>query len=204
MPSTPPPGRWPAVRRALLGFIALALVTYGVFMAVRLVSLVKEREAADEVVAAVPPSPGQPAPEGEIRLERTACYGFCPAYTVSITSGGRVHYDGKEFVRVHGGRDLTIDPEPARALFAQIEAARPFAMASRYFIGITDNPTATLTITLGGRTKTIVDYPPCHGSEFGTATPLPLCELEKRVDEVAGVADLVECRDGEASYCRSP
>jgi hypothetical protein len=42
------------------------------------------------------------------RLERTACYGTCPAYSVEIRGDGSVHYDGRAFVAVRGDHSESI------------------------------------------------------------------------------------------------
>ena len=39
-----------------------------------------------------------------IKLERTRCYGTCPAYVVTIHGDGRVEYDGKAHVKETGTR----------------------------------------------------------------------------------------------------
>ena len=46
-----------------------------------------------------------------ITLERTACFGTCPIYTITILENGDVLYDGKDFVAVKGGQKTEIDPE---------------------------------------------------------------------------------------------
>ena len=37
-----------------------------------------------------------------ITLERTACFGVCPVYKLTVYGDGRVVYEGKRFVRVEG------------------------------------------------------------------------------------------------------
>src|SRR5919202_5807692 len=38
----------------------------------------------------------------EVTLERTACFGTCPAYKVTIRSDGTIIYEGREFVQMKG------------------------------------------------------------------------------------------------------
>jgi hypothetical protein len=116
-----------------------------------------------------------------------------------------VSYEGKAFVRVHGKQVKQIAPEKAQALLQHFANARLFDMRSEYVEAITDNPTANVTFTMGGRTKTIRDYPPCHSKEFGsTGTPTELCALETEMDEVTGTAAWVECKnDADVPYCRT-
>lgn len=74
-----------------------------------------------------------------------------------------------------------------------------------YRIGITDNPTAELTLYANGRTKKVVDYPPCHYDDAAPELrpPRALCELERAVDELANSKQWVSCRDdaGAAAAC---
>src|SRR5712691_7505714 len=42
----------------------------------------------------------QEQPQVVITLERTMCYGTCPAYTLRITGDGSVEYEGMRYVRV--------------------------------------------------------------------------------------------------------
>ena len=46
-----------------------------------------------------------------ITLERTACFGTCPVYQVSIFEDGTVMYNGENFVDVTGEQTSSIDPE---------------------------------------------------------------------------------------------
>jgi hypothetical protein len=42
------------------------------------------------------------APISSIKLERTACLGTCPIYSVTIFSVGRLEYKGEMFVKAKG------------------------------------------------------------------------------------------------------
>jgi hypothetical protein len=138
-------------------------------------------------------------------LERTECYGFCPAYRVEIRGDGTVVYDGRRFVRVTGKQTSRAPAEKVAALFEHFERAGFTAMDAEYTYPVTDNPTATLTFTVNGKAKSVRDYPPCHKESVNAAAPPPpeLCALEKEVDEVAGTRQWTVCIDdaGADSYC---
>jgi len=112
-----------------------------------------------------------------ITLERTICFGTCPAYTVTITGDGRVEYEGKEFVQVKGRASATIRPQDVAALVEAFEKARYFELQDKYTANITDMPTTITSIRLDGRYKRIVDY---------YNAPPGLKELERLIDRVAG------------------
>src|ERR1700680_1928962 len=51
-----------------------------------------------------------------IQLERTGCYGTCPAYSVTIHGDGKVEYNGKSHVKEMGTREVRIETDKIRAL----------------------------------------------------------------------------------------
>lgn len=132
------------------------------------------------------PALAQDSTRAVITLERTTCFGTCPAYTVRITSDGRVDYEGKQFVRVTGHVSADIPAEDVAALVDAFDQIGYFTLDDSYrFVVhadgthsfVTDLPTTTTSIQLGNRTKKIVDY---------VGAPAVLKELERRIDAVAG------------------
>jgi hypothetical protein len=124
------------------------------------------------------------APSGSsvmLSLERTACYGRCPIYTVTVLRDGTVKWEGKQFVKVTGKATAKL---PATALTALAEAfkrADYFALADKYdSYDVTDHPSAITSYADGGKTKTIHHY---HGDR---SAPEKLSELESKVDELVG------------------
>ena len=120
-----------------------------------------------------------------ITLERTTCFGTCPAYSVRITGDGHVHYEGREFVRVVGPADATIARESVAALVAEFERIGYARLNERYdsIVNadgtrsfVTDLPTTTTSIRVGSELKRVVDY---------LGGPPALKALERRIDEVA-------------------
>jgi Domain of unknown function (DUF6438) len=90
-----------------------------------------------------------------ITLERTTCFGTCPAYSVRITSDGSVDYEGKQFVRVTGHVSATVPAEDVAGLVDAFEQIGYFGLDDSYrFVVnadgshslVTDLPT---TLTLG-------------------------------------------------------
>ena len=120
-----------------------------------------------------------PKTEGRIQitLERTACFGMCPVYRVTLSDDGTVEYDGRQFVRVTGTHTCKIDRDAVASLAREMDAAGYFALQDRYTEHITDLPTTRTSLRIGQRFKSIEDY-------FGA--PDALHRLETRIDEVAG------------------
>lgn len=129
-----------------------------------------------------------------VRLERSVCFGVCPAYWVEIGPEGTVDYDGKSFVGVRGRVSSRVDRAAVAALVERLERAGFFRLewqdpCSRT---VTDSPTSTITFVHGGRKRTIADY------RGNSCMPPGLRELEDEVDRVAHTATWVKC---DADYC---
>ena len=127
------------------------------------------------------PLPAYDASSVRITLERTGCFGSCPAYTVSIDGDGSILFDGRSYVAETGRRRGTVDPAAVRALYDQFRIANFMSLDDRYVTDITDNPTYTLTLETAGIRKTVVDY---VGAKAGM--PDTVIALEDAVDRVAG------------------
>ena len=120
-----------------------------------------------------------------IKLERTACFGECPVYSVSIDALGNVTYEGTKFVRVEGRQADRIQVPRVAALLATAERIGFFDLRDRYRTirnpdgtetMMTDLPTAYVTITRGGRSKRVEDY---------LGAPQALKQLEQLIDDTA-------------------
>jgi len=119
-----------------------------------------------------------------IVLERTRCYGTCPAYRLSLTRTGQVRFVSVWPEDTPPGAG-TIAPADFAALVD--EAARigfwelPARIEGSRFCPTyaTDLPTATVTIHAGARTRSVIDYRGCTGVP-------ELRALESRIASVAG------------------
>jgi hypothetical protein len=118
-----------------------------------------------------------------ITLERTACFGTCPIYTVAIYADGTVVYNGERFVDVTGQQTGSIDPETVKQLVAGFEAAGYFDWNDSYTdMHVTDQPTITTSITRDGITKQIARY------TGDSSAPLALPYLENWIDLAANTS----------------
>jgi hypothetical protein len=147
--------------------------------------------------APAPPRAAQPGPVAKISdadlkraaitLERGACYGPCPIYRVRIAGDGRVSFAGESFVRTKHPKPARIGRDAVRRLFAEFERADFFALPDVYSMAHcacevrTDNPSATITLTWRGRTRTLEH-------DYGCPCVPPTFErLEAAVDSAARV-----------------
>ena len=124
-----------------------------------------------------------------ISLERTPCYGTCPVYTVTITGTGAVRFVGTRFTTQVGEAAADIPPARVDSLLAELRAGGYFELADAYVAEApacgrysTDSPTVITSVEAHGVRKEVRHDYGCGGA------PQALAGLERRIDEVAGVA----------------
>jgi hypothetical protein len=136
----------------------------------------------------------------KIELTRSACYGSCPDYKVSIDGAGNVVFSTREApadpvsgvhrefsfgrgVLVEGVHRAKIDRATLDALIAQFRDAHFFGLKKEYFYSVTDNPTQVVRFASGPSEMTVTDY-------VGTAAGLPPAAkaLEQAIDQAADTA----------------
>jgi Domain of unknown function (DUF6438) len=117
-------------------------------------------------------------------------FGTCPAYSVTIFGDGTVHYTGDRFVLVPGNHSAHISPDAVRDLLQQFRKADFLSAKDKYVGNWTDNPTQTITLTIGPQTKTVTDY---VGTDDGL--PLAIRNLEQQIDEMADTARWIKSDD---------
>jgi hypothetical protein len=100
------------------------------------------------------PSPTEPAPPepagASLSLQRTACFGACPTYEVTLFESGVAVYRGREHVTVVGDERRAIDPAKVGALLREADElfARKGLPTKPAGCG-TDAPVFVLTIRRG-------------------------------------------------------
>jgi len=144
------------------------------------VAIVSESVREEEITGAHIPTPQVPLEQVRIRLDRSGCYGWCPVYSVEVRGDGTVTYNGQRYVNVEGTHTYRIPPGDVARLVESLRARDLWSLRPSYRAPITDNPTYTLTLDLGGQVKEIEDY---VGRMVGM--PVLVTEFEDEVDRVA-------------------
>lgn len=127
-----------------------------------------------------------------ITLERGVCFGRCPQYTLTITSDGSVIFDGKKDTKVLGKAEGMVSREDLKRLVVQFDKIKFFQLEDRYDyntcpVAATDAPSATVSLRLNGKAKTVYHYLGCvENNADHTSFPPGLLELEKMIDESTG------------------
>ena len=145
------------------------------------------------------PASGQrtPVPADSLVLERTLCYGTCPAYRLSITAAGRVFFVSRNPGDSSRTAADTVSPAVLRDLVARatvigfdelpdrIDGSRTLCQDVA-----TDHPTATLTIFRGSAQKRVVDYLGCYARSDHSVVSIvgSLRAFESAVDSAVGSA----------------
>jgi ankyrin repeat protein len=118
-----------------------------------------------------------------LSLARTSCFGSCPAYTLTIAGNGDVTFTTESSyssVATPGTHHAHIPPDAVRDLLSRFRQANFLSALDQYQCGWTDMPTETLTLTLNGITKSVIDY---GGETVGL--PDSISALEEDLDHTA-------------------
>lgn len=120
-----------------------------------------------------------------VTLQRTACFGTCPVYSLEIFENGFIKFVGKQFVQAPGEHRTVISQDEVDNLISTFLKADYFAMRDSYETcvdakgvvwQVSDLPTEYSSLRVGERKKSIRDY---------ACAPRELMELELEVDRVA-------------------
>jgi hypothetical protein len=115
-----------------------------------------------------------------IQLERSFCYGGCPAYVVDVAEDGSVTYEGTSSVAVSGRFQDRITPAAVATLVDKFDRANFFSLKNEYTASFPDGVSYRISLTVDGRTKTVTDY---EGRTVGM--PKAVTELEDAIDRIA-------------------
>jgi len=128
-----------------------------------------------------------------LTLERTLCYGTCPAYRLRLSATGEARFESRN--PGDEGRNA-VDNMPARTLSHLIARAIQFGFfelpseiaGDRVLCGdrATDHPTVTTTVFTQGATKTVIDYHGCFETNDHLVPPAirQLRDFEDQIDSV--------------------
>jgi Domain of unknown function (DUF6438) len=154
----------------------------------RRAAVAAQRAACGERQTDVPPPPVG----SKVVLERTRCYGKCPAYSLTVHPDGRVEFDGKSDVAVSGHQSYGIERKKARDVFDLLERVHFEKLDEEYLSSATDHPLAKITLVRGDIDHSVVADGPCSTS---SAINAGLCYLTQRIDELAESERFVSSAD---------
>jgi len=110
-----------------------------------------------------------------------------------------VVFEGNANVKVKGRSETRIDPENVQLLIKSFKKAKFFSLRNRYSLPEDgcrlhdgDAPSATISIVLNGKSKSIDHYLGCH-QKRGTSVRT-LIKLENLIDHVTNTAQWIDTR----------
>jgi len=144
-----------------------------------------------------------------LRMERTMCYGTCPAYVLTVEPDGIILFEGKNYTKTIGKAESLLSKEKLSQLVVEIEKVNFFSFKDSYTedsgncpTTATDNPSVTISVKLNDKEKTIKHYLGCselyepakHNSSNMRVQkswsehifPQELYLLENKIDEIVG------------------
>ena len=89
-------------------------------------------------------------------LERTPCFGKCPAYTVTIMADGTARYTGRSNAPREGEFTGTVDKATMQALFDRAASIGFFGFEDKYDSQVTDIPSTIIRMNADGKDKKVV------------------------------------------------
>lgn len=112
---------------------------------------------------------GKVPKDTEIKLERTVCFGACPAYTLTITADGKVAFVGKRFTIVSGEATGKITQTKIKQILAYADSIKFIKMRDQYVTAedgctsmISDAPAEIISINANDRNKAVNHYFGCR------------------------------------------
>ena len=116
-----------------------------------------------------------------ITLQRTQCYGPCPAYSVEVKGTGEVTFVGNTNVLITRQHHAQLPKPSIEALLAAFRQADYFSLKDNYSMMVTDSPTYKTSIEFDGQKKSVRDH---VGLRVGM--PEAVTNLEDSVDRIVG------------------
>ncbi len=145
--------------------------------------------------------------ELSLSMERTECFGSCPAYKLHINPDGKVLFEGISFTKTKGKIEGFVDENKISQLITEIEKADFFSLKDSYTgdsincpLEVSDSASVKINIKLNGKEKTINHYLGCWENDRPTQNdstdikiekdwspkvfPQQLYNLENKIDEI--------------------
>jgi hypothetical protein len=121
----------------------------------------------------------------EVTLERTACFGPCPMYTITLRRDGTATYVGRKYTERQG--TYTGNFYGFQRLAQFIESKGYFKLKDKYSTPITDAPGTITSVVRAGRRKTVNNY--------ADSGPVELFAIEKAIDGMVANTKWVKTGD---------
>ncbi|MEW6604522.1 MAG: DUF6438 domain-containing protein [Thermoproteota archaeon] len=126
-----------------------------------------------------------------IRMEKDACDGTCPEYSVEIFENGVIVFEGGDYVAVQGTHTSTISQKELEELIRDFYEIDFFSLENVYGDPFADGAERVeVSALINGTAKTVT-------ADYGPEVPDELLHLQEKIDEIAGTEKWVLCPDGK-------
>ncbi|MEP7187151.1 MAG: DUF6438 domain-containing protein [Rhodanobacter sp.] len=119
----------------------------------------------------------KPAAPARVTLQRTACFGICPAYTVTLSPGGDVSFVGDAHVQTQRAKGQAT-PAQTSAVMEAVTQSGFHAMRDSYTsredgceMMMSDQPSVKITVADAAGSKTVDFYKGCKGAAAEAVKP---------------------------------
>ena len=133
-------------------------------------------------------------------IARTACFGWCPVYKLTVYRDGTVEYEGEQYVKTQGKATGHLAPDRVAQLDQLFTSHGYLGLADKYEdYSVTDMPSVLTSYTpAGGATKTVSHY-------LGDGhAPKALGEVEDGIDKIVGVEQWIGTEDEREKLANHP
>ena len=133
-----------------------------------------------------------------ITMERSRCFGWCPAYTVTLSGNGDGVYTGDVYVLTEGQVPFTFDPSALAPILELLESDDFLSPHSSCETNWTDESTVTTTLSSQGRVGSIRDDGSgrdCRSNDPNAKRHTRHGEVVRLIDELAETARLIGTRE---------
>lgn len=116
-----------------------------------------------------------------LTLKRTACFGTCPVYTLSVFGGGSARFEGLAFTDVEGIAESRLSDDQMSAIASEIVSSDFFEYEQddQCIVFATDHPSVSLNIRWHGQERHAEMNLGCE-----KRLPDPIPKLSQRIDEI--------------------
>lgn len=121
-----------------------------------------------------------------LKMDRTACFGRCPVYTIELMSNGSIYYEGKKNTEFIGKREAKISVAQMQKFMKTISGYKLLSLQNVYKPIAADLPRLNFTFTVNGKAKSIKN---------GESGPKYLETIGKKIDSLVSTLKWTETKD---------
>ena len=115
-------------------------------------------------------------PEEIINMRKTACFGTCPVYTLSVFSDHTLVFNGKKYTSKLGLHEKTLLEADFNRLISNFNSSDFMTLDEDYPTNVSDVPSTIIIYNKGGETKSV---------RSRSNGPESFKELAKQLDDIA-------------------